>query len=301
MGAGAPRRRRRRLRAGRIRRLRAGEDRPAPPHRRGARGRRHRAAARGARGPLRRAARAGREPARARARADQARRGRRARRQRPRRAPARHADRARLRRRARAARARCPSAVYESGRSQVSVRVAEEPRRAIRRHPRGRRRACSRPAEPRGWRDIRARAVARFASIGRPLAPQRFASAWRSAPRSPPPSSSARAAAACPATRSRRSASEPITKAALQPLAGRRERLRAADGHRARRPLPVPPNYTACVAAQPQGERRPRRSPRSCEGRVQAAVPVAARPEVIDLPGPRRSGSRARPSTAASR
>ncbi len=56
VGAGPPRRQRRRLRPGRLHPLRAGEGRRPPPDRRRPRGRRPRAAARRARGPLRRAA-----------------------------------------------------------------------------------------------------------------------------------------------------------------------------------------------------------------------------------------------------
>jgi superfamily II DNA/RNA helicase len=70
--AGAPRRQRRRLRAGRLHPLRAGQDRRPPAHRGRARGRRADRAARGARGPLR-PARAAREPDQAPAGAHQAR------------------------------------------------------------------------------------------------------------------------------------------------------------------------------------------------------------------------------------
>ena len=86
----------RRLRAGRLHPLRAGQGRRPPPDRRRARGRRPGGAARGAGRPLRRAARAAREPDRAAAGADQARPGGRAGGDRSRRPAGGDADRARL-------------------------------------------------------------------------------------------------------------------------------------------------------------------------------------------------------------
>ena len=151
VGAGSPRRRRRRLHARRVRRLRAGQDRPAPAHRRGPRGRRHRAAARGDGGSLRAAARAGREPALAGACANQARRGRRARGERARRAPARVADRARLRRRARAARARAGGDLRVGTLAGGGAR-GRGGEGALRGHPRGRRRRAGGQREPAGER-----------------------------------------------------------------------------------------------------------------------------------------------------
>ena len=85
-----------------------------------------RAAARGARGSLRRAARAGREPARAAARAHQVRPGRRARGQLPRRTRLAVTPIELDSAGARELREQLPTAVYESGRTQVSIRVAEE-------------------------------------------------------------------------------------------------------------------------------------------------------------------------------
>ena len=126
LGAGPTRRQRRRLRAGRLHPLRAGEGRRPPADRGGARGRRSDGAARGARGPLRRAARAAAQPDRAAAGADQARTGRRPRGHVPRRPARGDADRARFGA-GQADPAEIPEALYESGKSQLSMRVPEDP------------------------------------------------------------------------------------------------------------------------------------------------------------------------------
>ena len=116
----------RRVRAGRLRAVRGREDRDPPARGGRARDRRPDRAPRGARGPLRPAAGRAREPDQAAGRAHQARPRGREGRDLQRRAAGGHADRARLDR-AKALRAELPGAIYESGKSQVTLRVPDDP------------------------------------------------------------------------------------------------------------------------------------------------------------------------------
>ena len=128
LGAGAPRRQRRRLRARRLHPLRAGQGRRAPPDRRRARGRRPDASCASELEdrfgelpePLENliALQTG---------ADQARSGRRAGGHVPRRPAGGHADRARLACAPSGSAQEIPEALYESGKSQLSMRVPEDP------------------------------------------------------------------------------------------------------------------------------------------------------------------------------